>query len=79
MNEQRFVLSDILWQQLESHLPGKVSDAGVPSKDNPLFLEAGAHRVAVARPAASLVAGTASSGGFASGPGRAYPRVFSKR
>jgi len=24
MNEQRFVVSDILWQRLEPHLPGKV-------------------------------------------------------
>jgi len=34
MNEQRFVVSDILWQRLEPHLPGKVSDAGVTAKDN---------------------------------------------
>ena len=27
MNEQRFVVSDVLWQRLEPHLPGKVSDA----------------------------------------------------
>ena len=40
MNEQRFVVSDILWQRLEPHLPGKVSDAGVTAKDNRMFLEA---------------------------------------
>jgi hypothetical protein len=25
MNEQRFVVSDVLWQWLKSHLPGMVS------------------------------------------------------
>ena len=40
MNEQRFVVSDILWQRLEPHLPGKVSDAGATAKDNRLFREA---------------------------------------
>ena len=25
MNEQRFVVSDVLWQRLKSHLPGKVT------------------------------------------------------
>ena len=40
MNEQRFVVSDILWQRLEPHLPGKVSDAGATAKDNRMFLEA---------------------------------------
>ena len=40
MNEQRFVVSDVLWQRLKSHLLGKVSDAGATAKDNRLFLEA---------------------------------------
>ena len=40
MNEQRFVVSDVLWQRLKSHLPGKVSDAGATAKDNRLFLQA---------------------------------------
>ena len=40
MNEQRFVVSDILWQRLEPHLPGKVRDAGVTAKNNRMFLEA---------------------------------------
>ena len=40
MNEQRFVVSDALWQRLEPHLPFKVSDAGVTTKDNRLFLDA---------------------------------------
>ena len=37
MNEQRFVVSDVLWQRLEPHLPGKVSDAGVTAKGNVCF------------------------------------------
>jgi transposase len=40
MNEQRFAVSDVLWQRLELHLPGKVSDAGATAKSNRLFLEA---------------------------------------
>jgi hypothetical protein len=40
MNEQRFVVSDVLLQRLGSHLPGKVSDAGATAKDNRLFLQA---------------------------------------
>ncbi len=40
MNVQRFVVSDIFWQRLEPHLPGKVSDAGVTAKDNRMFLKA---------------------------------------
>jgi len=40
MDEQRFVVSDVLWQRPEPHLPGKVSDAGATAKDNRLFLEA---------------------------------------
>jgi transposase len=28
MNEQRFVVTDPLWQRFEPHLPGKTSDAG---------------------------------------------------
>jgi transposase len=40
MNVLRFVVSDILWQLLEPHLPGKVSDAGVTAKDSRMFLEA---------------------------------------
>lgn len=43
MNEQRFVVSDILRQRLEPHLPGKVSDGGVIAKDNRRFLEAVLH------------------------------------
>ena len=50
MNEQRFVVSDVLWQRLKSHLPGKVSDAGATAKDNRLFLEAVLWRVRTSSP-----------------------------
>ncbi len=50
MNEQRFVVSDVLWQRLKSHLPGKVSDAGATAKDNRLFLEAVFWRVRTGSP-----------------------------
>jgi len=50
MNEHRFVVSDVLWQRLEPHLPGKVSDAGATAKDNRLFLEAVFWRVRTGSP-----------------------------
>ena len=50
MNEQRFVVSDILGQRLEPHFPGKVSDAGATAKDNRLFLEAVFWRVRTGSP-----------------------------
>ena len=54
MNEQRFVVSDVLWQRLKSYLPGKLSDAGATAKDNRLFLQAILWRFAVARSATCL-------------------------
>lgn len=50
MNEQRFVVSDVLWQRLEQHLPGEVSDAGATAKDNRLLLEAVLWRVRTGSP-----------------------------
>ncbi len=50
MNEQRFVVSDRLWQRLEAHLPGKASDSGVTARDNRLFLEAVFWRVRTGSP-----------------------------
>lgn len=50
MNERRFVVSDALWQRLEPHLPGKISDAGATAKDNRLFLEAVFWRVRTGSP-----------------------------
>jgi len=50
MNEQRFVVTDPLWQRLEPHLPGKASDAGATAKDNRLFLEAVFWRVRTGSP-----------------------------
>lgn len=50
MNEQRFVVTDQVWNRLGPHLPGKVSDAGVTAKDNRLFLEAVFWRVRTGSP-----------------------------
>ena len=50
MNERRFVVSDVLWQRLKSHLPGQVRDAGATAKDNRLFLEAVLWRVRTGSP-----------------------------
>ncbi|MBU3029207.1 transposase [Paracoccus sp. XHP0099] len=50
MNEERFVLTDQVWQRLKPHLPGKSSDAGVTAKDNRLFLEAVFWRVRTGSP-----------------------------
>lgn len=50
MVEQRFVVSDGLWSQLEPLLPGKPSDSGVTAKDNRLFLEAVFWRVRTGSP-----------------------------
>ena len=50
MNEQRFVVTDRLWQRLEQLLPGKVSDSGVTARDNRLFLEALLWRVRTGSP-----------------------------
>jgi transposase len=50
MNEQRFVVTDRVWQRLEPHLRGKASDAGATAKDNRLFLEAVFWRVRTGSP-----------------------------
>ena len=50
MNEERFVVSDMLWRRLEPRLPGKISDAGATAKDNRLFLEAVLWRVRTGSP-----------------------------
>lgn len=50
MNEQRFVVTDRVWQRLEPYWPGKASDAGATDKDNRLFLEAVFWRVRTGSP-----------------------------
>ena len=50
MNEQRFVVSDVLWQRFGSHLPGKLSDAGATVKDNRLLLQTVFRRVRTGAP-----------------------------
>ena len=50
MNEERFVVPDMLWRRLEPRLSGKISDAGATAKDNRLFLEAVLWRVRTGSP-----------------------------
>lgn len=50
MDEQRFVVPEVLWRRLERHLPGKVSDVGAAAKNNRLFLEAVLWRVRTGSP-----------------------------
>lgn len=50
MIEQRFVVTDRLWEKLEPLLPGKPTDSGVTAKDNRLFLEAVLWRVRTGSP-----------------------------
>jgi transposase len=50
MNEQRFVVTDRMWQRLAPHLRGKASDAGATARDNRLFLEAMIWRVRTGTP-----------------------------
>ena len=89
MNEQRFVVTDRVWQRLEPHLPGKASDAGAAAKDNRLFLEAVFWRVRTGSPWRDLAPAFGnwnsqfrrfrpSSVAFVAGPRRVYSRVFSK-
>jgi transposase len=40
VDQERFVLSDTVWQKIEALLAGKTSDRGVTARDNRLFLEA---------------------------------------
>ena len=84
MDEQRFVVSDVLWRRLEGHLPGKISDCGVTAKDNRLFLEAVFWRVRTGSPWRGLPAAFGNwnsqfSGGSGVGPRPAFSRVSSKR
>ena len=54
MYDQRFAVSDVLWQRPGSDLSVKFSDAGATAKDNRLFLQAILWRFAVARSATCL-------------------------
>ena len=40
MNQDRFVISDELWAQIEPLLPGKAADPGRSGRNNRLFMEA---------------------------------------
>jgi len=50
MREDRLVIGDRLWADMEGLLPGKSSDRGVTAKDNRLFMEAVLWRVRTGSP-----------------------------
>ena len=50
MIEQRFVVTDRVWEKREPLLPGKPTDSGVTANDNRLFLEAVLWRVRTGSP-----------------------------
>jgi transposase len=50
MNEERFVVSDMLWRRLEPRLPGKIIDAGATARDTRLVLDAVLWRVRTGSP-----------------------------
>ena len=45
MDEDRFVISNELWEKIAPMLPGKVGDPGATGHDNRLFMEAVCWRV----------------------------------
>ncbi len=57
MREDRFVISDALWEKMEPLLPGTERDRGVTAKDNRLFMEAILWRVRVGSPWRDLPSG----------------------
>lgn len=50
VDQTRFVVSDAIWEQVCSLLPGKSTDRGVTARDNRLFLEAVLWRVRTGLP-----------------------------
>ena len=50
MKQDRFVVSDAVWERIAPHLPGKASDCGVTAADNRLFVESVLWRVRTGSP-----------------------------
>ena len=50
MKQDRFVVSDAVWERIAPHLPGKTSDCGVTAADNRLFVESVLWRVRTGSP-----------------------------
>ena len=50
MGEQRFVITDRLWQRITPLPPGKATDRGITARGNHLFLEAVLWRVGTGAP-----------------------------
>ena len=50
MTQDRLVLSDVVWDRIAPHLPGKLTDCGVTAKNNRLFVESVLWRVRTGSP-----------------------------
>jgi transposase len=50
MKQDRFVISDFVWERIASHLSGKAEDCGVTAADNRLFVESILWRVRTGAP-----------------------------
>ncbi|HEY8611618.1 MAG TPA: IS5 family transposase [Roseomonas sp.] len=58
MDQDRFGVSDAVWEKIAPLLPGKATDSGVTAKDNRLFLEAVLWRVRTGLPWRDLPEGS---------------------
>ena len=83
MDEDRFVISDALWEPMWPLLPGKVGDPGANGRNNRRFMEAVLWRVRTGSPWRDLPKdfGNWNSvlNGSADAPMPVCLRVFSKR
>ena len=50
MKQDRFVISDFVWERIAPHLSGKAGDCGVTAADNRLFVESILWRVRTGAP-----------------------------
>ena len=57
MDEDRFVISDELWEKIAPLLPGKAGDRGATGRDNRRFMEAVLWRVRTGAPWRDLPSG----------------------
>ena len=81
MDEDRFVISNELWEKIAPMLPGKAGDPGATGHDNRLFMKLyvgglaqGSHGETFPKRSAS---GIRCSSGFADGRKSTYSSVFS--
>src|ERR687885_241182 len=75
MDQDRFVVSDAVWEKVASLLPGKATDPGATGKDNRLFLEAVLWRVRTGSPWRDLPSGFGNLVRFVLLPGQRHDSV----